>query len=113
MLALDSQQPQDVLLKENKFVTNSEKLVEALAGSHFAAEADNLVEYALSYFPFRGFGNFHNFVMTDDGDRVAVGVKAYALAGNVVYYDGVERLGRQLLAGVFQDVLRFSGKADD
>ena len=49
----------------------------------------------------------------DDGDGVAVGVKADAFAGNVVDDDGIEILRDQLLAGVLENVFGLGGEADD
>ena len=54
------------------------------------AQADDLVEDALGDFPFRGFGDFDDLVVGNDGDGVAVGVETYAFAGNVIDDDGVE-----------------------
>src|SRR5579859_93324 len=64
------------------------------------AELHNLVEDALGYFPLRGFRDFNNLITRDDGDRVAVRVKADAFARYVVDDDRVEMLAYQLLAGV-------------
>src|SRR5208282_6671564 len=64
-----------------------------LADSHAAAfpQLHDLVEHALSHFPFRGFGNLDDFALRDDRDRVTVGIKANALARNVIDDDCVER----------------------
>jgi len=76
-------------------------------------EAGYLIENALSHIPFGGFGNFDYFVVGDDSDGIAVGVEAYAFAGNVVDDDSVNGFRGQFLAGVLQDILRFGSEADD
>ena len=76
------------------------------------AQLYDLIEDALGYLPLGSFGNFDDFVVGDDGDRVAIGVEADAFAGDVVDDDGVEGFGGQFLAGVFENVFGFGGKAD-
>jgi hypothetical protein len=44
------------------------------------AQADYLIEDALSDFPLGGLGDVNNFVLGDDGDGVAFGVEADTLA---------------------------------
>ena len=56
------------------------------------AQLNDLVENTLGDFPLRGLGNFEDFVAGDDRDGVAVGVEAYAFAGNVVDHNRVEVL---------------------
>src|SRR5258708_3136232 len=51
--------------------------------------------------------------MTNNGYLIAIRVEADAFARHVVDYDGIEVLGCELLAGVFEDVLGLRGKADD
>src|SRR5439155_26235986 len=74
-------------------------------------QADDLIENTLGDFPFGGFGDLGDRVVSDDGDRVAIGIKADTFAGDIVHYDSVERFGGQLLAGIFQCVLGFGGEA--
>ena len=77
------------------------------------AQTDDHIQHALGDFPLRGFRYVDNFVVSNDRDGIAFGVEAYALAGNIVDHDGIERFGKQLLAGVFQSIFGFSGEADD
>ena len=77
------------------------------------AEADDLVEDALGYFPLCGFGDFDDLVAADDRHRVAVGIETDAFARDVVDYDGVEIFRDQFLAGILEDVLGFGGEAYD
>src|SRR5580704_16500421 len=77
------------------------------------ANPDDLIEDALCHFPLGGLGHFDDFVVSNDGDLVAVRIEADAFARDIVDYNGVELLGRELLTGVFEDVLGFCGKADD
>src|SRR5580704_5912081 len=72
-----------------------------------------LVQYAVGYFPFRGFGNLDHFAVRDDRDRVAVGIETNALARDVVYHDCIERFRGQLFSRVFEDVFRLGGEAYD
>src|ERR1700674_3663648 len=72
-----------------------------------------LVQHAMRDFPLRGLGNLYYFAVRDDRDRVAVGIKTDALARDVIYYNCIERFRRQLLARVFEHVLRLSRKSDD
>jgi hypothetical protein len=72
-----------------------------------------LVKNTLRHFPFRGLWHFHEFVLSDNRNRIAVRVKANALARHVVHDDGIERLRGQFLARVLQGVLSFGGKAND
>ena len=53
-------------------------------------DVDDLVKNSLGYFPLCGFGNFYDFIVGDDGDRVAIGVETYAFTRDVIDYDGVE-----------------------
>ena len=71
------------------------------------------IQHALRHFPLCGFGNLDCFIAGENGDRIAVGVKANALAGDVVDDDGVERFGGQLLPGVLEHVFGFSGESND
>jgi hypothetical protein len=77
------------------------------------ADADNLIEYALGHFPLRGLRDFDDLVVSNDGHFIAIGIEADAFAGDVVDHDGVELLGCELLAGVFQSILSFCGETDD
>src|SRR5260221_14785908 len=72
-----------------------------------------LVEHTVRNFPFRGLGDIEYFALRDDSDGIAVGIKTDAFARNVIDYDCVERLRCQLLASVFQPVLRLGCKAHD
>ena len=56
------------------------------------AELDDLIQDALSDFPFGGFGNVDDFGVGDDSNGVTVSVEAHAFARDVVYDDGIERL---------------------
>ncbi len=75
-------------------------------------QPNDLIEDALSHFPFRGLGDFDNLIVGDDGDFVAIGIEADAFAGNVVDHDRVQSLGGELLAGILEDVLGFGGESD-
>jgi hypothetical protein len=57
-----------------------------------AAQPRYLIEHTLSDFPLCGFRNFEDFCVSDNRDRVAVGVEADAFSRDVIYYDRVERL---------------------
>jgi hypothetical protein len=70
------------------------------------------VEDAAGDFEFGGFRDFDCLVGGDDGYGVAVGVEADVGAGDFVEDDSVDALFCQLLAGVFEAVFGFGGKAD-
>ena len=48
-----------------------------------------MIEYSLGDFPFCGFGDFDNIMVSDDRHGVAVGVEADAFVGDVVHDDRV------------------------
>src|SRR5208282_60016 len=77
------------------------------------ANAHNLVENALRHFPLGGLGNVDDLVVGNDGHFIAIGVEADAFAGNVIHDDGIELLGGELLASIFEDVLGLRGEADE
>src|SRR5579863_9872797 len=77
------------------------------------ADADDLIENALRHFPFGGLGHFDHFVMTDDRNLIALGIEADALARDIIHHDGIELLGCEFLASIFENVLSFRGEAND
>src|ERR1700686_2314640 len=72
-----------------------------------------LVQHAMRDFPLRGLGNLDYFAVRDDRDCVAVGIKTDAFARNVIDDNCVERFRRQLLAGVFEHILRFGRESNN
>jgi len=57
------------------------------------ADAHDLVEDALRYFPFRRLRNVNDFVARNDSYLVAIGIESNAFARDIVDHDGVELLG--------------------
>src|ERR1700733_13403719 len=77
------------------------------------SQPDDLIENTLRDFPLCSFWDFDDLVVGDDGHFIAVGVKTDALASNVVYDDGIDVLGSELLAGVFEDIFGLGGEANN
>src|ERR1700733_7277550 len=74
------------------------------------AQANHLIEHALRHFPFAGYGHVNYFLMSQDGHGVAIRVETHTFMRDIVHYDGVERFGEQLPAGVLQDIFAFGGE---
>src|SRR5665213_4631765 len=70
--------------EKNIFCTVS--AIRALPGGHADAlpQLRNLVEHAVRNFPLRSLRNFDHVAVRDDSDSVTIGIKANALARNVV-----------------------------
>ena len=79
-----------------------------------AAQFQNTVEYPIGHLALAQTrqGRLAT-IAREDGHHVGVVIKASAFRGNVVSYDHVSGLGRQLLLSVFGDVIGFGGEPHD
>ena len=60
-----------------------------------------------------GFGHFDDFVVRDDGHRVAIGIETNAFVRYIVDHNRIQRLCGEFLPSALQDILGFRRESDD